>query len=203
MASVLDGIGEVRVLGGEPFMNRELAEIVKFVFQLPKQFHEKIIIFTNATILPTKQQLEVFSETNSKFYVSEYDLDKRQKVMEFCELLKSWDIEYEVHKLSYWYCPGEICCNYKDADELKSMYADCWGRDCITLLDGKLFQCELVANANRLNLIPDFPEDYVDLRQEDLLRDKLDFFLHRMEYMRSCQYCNLTYDKVIPGVQVG
>lgn len=201
LVSALDGIGEVRILGGEPFMNRELAQIVEFVSELPGQFHKSIIIFTNATILPTERQLEVFAETKSRFYISEYDLGKKQKVAEFCELLKRWGIEYEVHKLPFWYYPGEISCNHKNTEELKSMYADCWGRDCITLLNGKLFQCEIMANAHRLKMIPDFPEDYVDLRQKELLKERLDFFLRDMKYMKSCQYCNLTYEKVVPGVQ--
>lgn len=203
LVSVLDGIGEIRVLGGEPFMNRELAGIVDFLSGLPSEFNRKIIIFTNATILPTEGQLEVFSRSETSFYISDYNLDKRQRITEFCSLLEDRGIKYQVHKLNYWYKPGPVCDNHKKEGQLKELYSDCWGRDCITVLDGKLFQCEMVANANRLGLIPDFTEDYVDLTKEENLREKMDFFLNRMEYMKSCRYCNLTDEKVTPGIQEG
>lgn len=202
LTSELDGIGEIRILGGEPFMNKDLSKIIRFVHELPVRFRGGIRVFTNATILPNKTQLEVFAESKSKFYISDYGLDKKQRIAEFCNLLDQWKIKYEVHKLASWYDPGQISCNNKTNEELKNMYSNCWGRDCITLLDGKLFQCEIVANANRLNMIPDFPEDYVDLRKKESLRNQLDYFLNEMKYMKSCQYCNLTYKTVIPGVQI-
>lgn len=202
LLSELDRIGEIRVLGGEPFMNKELSKIVDFLHTLSAKIENGIWIFTNATILPNEEQLRSFAKSRSKFYISNYGLDKKQRIAEFCELLKQWKIEYEVHKLCTWYDPGIISCNNKRVDELKDMYSECWGRDCITLLDGKLFQCEIIANANRLGLLPDFPEDYVDLRDKESLHERLDNFLNEMEYMRSCQYCNLTYNNVVPGEQL-
>ncbi len=201
LISALDGIGEIRVIGGEPFMNKELSKVIDFLNELPFEFKDGIRLFTNATILPTKVELESFAKSKSRFYISNYKI-KRQKIFEFCDLLEQWGIEYEVHKLTSWYDPGQISRNNKNVEEMKRMYSHCWGRDCITLLNGKLFQCEIIANANQLNLIPDFPEDYVDLKQKEFLRERLDYFLNRMEYMKSCQYCNLTNKKVIPGIQI-
>lgn len=202
LLSELNGIGEIRVLGGEPFMHKDLSKIVDFLHTLSDKITSGIWIFTNATILPNEEQLRSFTKSRSKFYISDYGLDKKQRIAEFCQILNRWGIEYEVHKLCTWYNPGTISCNNKNVDELKNMYSDCWGRDCITLLDGKLFQCEIIANANRLGLLPDFPEDYVDLRKKESLRERLDYFLNEMDHMRSCQYCNLTYDNVTPGEQL-
>lgn len=201
LISALDGIGEIRVLGGEPFMSKDFVKVMDFLYELPAEFNSNIIIFTNATILPTEEQLKSFVKSRARFYISDYGIQKQQ-VLEFCNMLKEVELEYEVHKLSSWYNPGEICRNNKSIEEIKNIYSSCWGRDCITLLDGKLFQCEIIANANRLKLLPDFPEDYVDLRQEKHLRERIDYFLNQMDYMKSCQYCNITVEKVCPGVQI-
>lgn len=202
LTSIVDKIDEIRVLGGEPFMNKQLSSIIDFLYELPADFKNGIRVFTNATILPTEGQLNTFVKTNTRFYISDYGLNKKQRVSEFCDLLEKWGIEFGVYKLPFWYDPGAIACNNKNIENLKSAYSNCWGRDCITLLDGKLYQCEIVANANRLKLIPDFPEDYVDLREGNNLYEKVDSFLNKMEYMKSCQYCNLTYNKVTAGIQI-
>ena len=160
------------------------------------------MIYTNATILPEKEDLEMFHNNRVSFYITDYGLDKKQKVDLFEILLKEHHIGYEVHRLEYWYKPGDIFDNFKTKEILEETYQFCWGRDCITLLEGKLFQCEFVANANRLGAIPDFVQDYVDLFETEDLRKRIVEFLYRKKYMESCRWCNLTTEKVKPGEQL-
>lgn len=200
LTNYVDFIKEIRILGGEPFMNKNLKEITAYV--CAKNNVERVVIYTNATILPQKDQLEIFQHEKVSFYISDYGIEERQKLDQLEKLLTEYRVPYKVHKLDFWYKPGKIFDNHRSAEELKSAYRFCWGRDCITLLDGKLFQCEFAANANRLRAIPDFKADYVDLFELDNLRNRLVQFLYRTTAMDSCKWCNLTVEKVKPGVQI-
>ena len=196
----VDEIVEVRILGGEPFMNKDLGSITQYVCE--KKNIKNVIIYTNATILPTDEELKVFQHNKVSFYITDYGIRERQKLNEFEEILKKYKVPYHIYKLGYWYKIGKIQNNHKSKVELENMYKFCRGRSCITLLDGKLFQCEFVANANRLKAIPDYKEDYVDLFEKDNLKIHLTDFLYKKNYMESCQWCNLTTDKVKPAIQI-
>ena len=196
----VDKINEVRILGGEPFMNKDLKEITAYVCD--KKNIEKVIIYTNATILPTTEELEVFQHPKISFYITDYNLGERQKLKQFESLLTEYCIPYCTYRLDYWYRPGDLFDNQKKREELEYKYKSCWGRDCITLLEGKLFQCEIAANANRLGAIPDYKQDYVDLFGTENLQGRLRDFLYKKTYMESCRWCNLTMEKVKPGIQI-
>lgn len=196
----VDEIIEMRILGGEPFMNKDLKEITAYVCN--KEKVKSVVVYTNATILPDKEELEIFQHKKVSFYLTDYGLDKRQKLKQFEELLTKYGILYHTYRLGYWYKPGEIYDNHKTREELEQTYQFCWGRDCITLLEGKLWQCEFAANANRLGAIPDYKQDYVDLFETDNLRQRLIDFLYTKTSMESCRWCNLTTEKVKPGVQI-
>lgn len=196
----VDEIMEMRILGGEPFMNKDLKEITAYVCN--KEKVKSVVVYTNATILPDKEELEIFQHKKVSFYLTDYGLDKRQKLKQFEELLTEYGILYHTYRLGYWYKPGEIYDNHKTREELEQTYQFCWGRDCITLLEGKLWQCKFAANANRLGAIPDYKQDYVDLFETDNLRQRLIDFLYTKTSMESCRWCNLTTEKVKPGVQI-
>ena len=77
----VDMIMEVRILGGEPFMNKDLKEITKFVCN--KKNINRVVIYTNATILPRKDELEVFQNEKVSFYITDYRLGEKQKIKQF------------------------------------------------------------------------------------------------------------------------
>lgn len=94
LLSELNRIGKIRVLGGEPFMHKELSEIVDFLYTLSDKITNGIWIYTNATILPNEEQIRSFVKSRSKFYISDYGLDKKQRIAEFCQILNQWGEEY-------------------------------------------------------------------------------------------------------------
>ncbi len=56
----VDYISEFRVIGGEPLMNKDWADIVNRISK--KNAEAKIFIYTNATISPRDEQLESFQD---------------------------------------------------------------------------------------------------------------------------------------------
>ena len=56
--SSIDYLSEFRVIGGEPFMNKDIGKIIDFL----KEFSNlsRIVIYTNATIVPKNETLKVW-----------------------------------------------------------------------------------------------------------------------------------------------
>ena len=72
------------------------------------------------------------------------------------------------------------------------------------LFDGKLFKCSRSVFATRLGRIPDYPQDYVDVRSTPpgLLRQALIEFFQN-QYPEVCQHCDGTStNRIAAGVQV-
>ena len=65
----VDYISEFRVIGGEPLMNKDWANVVNSGC---KKFDAKIFIYTNATISPKEEHLESLQGKNVNFTITDY-----------------------------------------------------------------------------------------------------------------------------------
>ena len=70
LENCVDEISEIRLIGGEPLMNKGWSEIVNQLVE--KKSDRKIFIFTNGTILPKDEQIEKFSGDTVNFIVTSY-----------------------------------------------------------------------------------------------------------------------------------
>jgi molybdenum cofactor biosynthesis enzyme MoaA len=66
----VDYIGEFRVIGGEPLMNKNWATIVNAVAEADS--NRKVMVYTNGTICPKDDQLESFKGKDINFYITDY-----------------------------------------------------------------------------------------------------------------------------------
>ena len=64
----IDRVGEARVIGGEPFMNKNAAELVRHCAEKP-QF-QRVTIFTNGTISLTQKQLDLMRHPKVVFLIT-------------------------------------------------------------------------------------------------------------------------------------
>ena len=65
----IDRVGEARVIGGEPFMNKNAAELVRHCAEKP-QF-QRVTIFTNGTISLTQKQLDLMRHPKVVFLITQ------------------------------------------------------------------------------------------------------------------------------------
>lgn len=191
-------IKDLRILGGEPFIHPQLDEIVNFSCKMDNI--KAITIYTNATILPDDRQLQSFINPKVTIIISDYNLIERQKTKELESKLQKHNIAYSVSGIRYWYDPGEIKNNQLNENELKFMQRNCRGRDCATLLKGKVYRCEMLANATNLGLIPHDEENYIELQREDNVEQALKKYFLR-EYYPGCKWCNATWKRIEPAIQ--
>lgn len=202
---VVDCIYELRILGGEPFMNPDFYELIDWYKDNPKI--KQIVIITNATIFPAESKLEKLKHPKVKIWLSDYGKlsTKLCDWMRWCENNK---IEYLYRNFDSWNDCGKLEKRYYSSSEIKYVYESCGCRQLPTLLDGKLFNCPYAANAVNLGVLFD-DEAEKDMLRIDCLKitkEIIKKFLFERNYLTACDYCsgrNVYRGSVKPYIQIG
>ena len=131
-----------------------------------------------------------------------------ERIKKVAEVLAQNDIEYYINKCEAWADAGDLHKrNRTEADNVK-LFADCYERECITFLHGKLHRCPRSAHAMNLGAMPDIPGDYVDVAawegtDEDLVKRIRE--LQSKKVIAACDYCDGPSTKrfdIPPAIQV-
>lgn len=202
---VVDTLYELRFLGGEPFMNTDLYELVDIYKNHSKV--KKIAIYTNATIFPNEHQREKLKNSKMIIRMSDYN-ELSTKLRDWVLWCENNEIEYMITKHSEWQDCGLLRKHGYSAEELRYIYETCQCRDIPTILKGKLFNCPYAANAVNLGALyrKEAEQDMLDLSEPENLKVRIKEFLFDRKYLMSCDYCegrNSFRNSVKPYVQTG
>ena len=203
----IDAVYEIRVIGGEPFMHPEIHRIIEKLILYHNVY--RIMIYTNATIMPTTEMWNVLDNKKVEFEITDYEKLSRN----FSNIKKELDkrkITYEVIKMEGWTQCSSIIRHGREAKESRKIYNGCCAKNLITLLDGRIYKCPYMANAMNLKAIPLAEEEFIDLQQlQDIeieaARQKLKKFLFSKEDFMSCDYCEgrpYSGEEIEPAVQI-
>ena len=199
LCASMDEIYEVRVIGGEPFMNRDVHIIVEKLTAQPKI--NKVSIFTNATIVPREHQWEALKHEKVRFFITDYDALSRNITPLIGELERR-GIAYVSEKANGWTDCASLEKHYRTAAQNGNIFAQCCAKNLATLADGRLYRCPFSANAAKLAAVPDYPDDYLTVAKSG--RDEIRAFLRGKDFIQACDHCaGRSYgDKVItPAIQ--
>ncbi|MDP2922780.1 MAG: radical SAM protein [Candidatus Omnitrophota bacterium] len=191
---LIDEVNEFRVIGGEPFMNKEIHLIIKRLIDEPK-IH-KIVIYTNGTIIPKEDQIEYLKNNKLLFIITDYGmLSKKLNIL--TQLLQQNKIAFYILRVRGWADCAKIMRHYRNIERQKEIFKSCCAKNTATLSKGKLYRCPFVANAARLLAVPDFESDYINIFQEpqeavDIyeMKNKIRAFLLEKDFLETCDYCN-------------
>tara|TARA_X000000950_G_C13818672_1_gene620921 strand:- start:85 stop:1347 length:1263 start_codon:yes stop_codon:yes gene_type:complete len=191
MMECVDQIYEFRVLGGDPFMNKEMYKVVNKLSAYKNV--EKVVVYTNAKIVPKDENLECLKNKKVRLDITNYG-SLSTKHDEIVELLKKHNIEYETDLVELWDDIGEIKYEKKNHQQLNKLFKDCCAKEIFTILDGIVYKCPVSAHGTKLNAIPyDDKHDGVNLYNENEsisdLRIKLQNFHDNDKYVSACNYC--------------
>jgi len=188
----VDKIYEFRVLGGDPFMNKEMHKVVDKLVSYEKT--EKVIVYTNGKIIPKGPNLECLKNKKVILDMTNYGSlsTNHNAIVKVCE---DNNISYSETLTTVWQDCGEILPFQKRTEEEKRRkFIDCCNSDQLSLLKGKLYRCPFSANAENLNAIPLNKEDQVDLSDTQISREELKIkiknLVYNKEYITACDYCN-------------
>jgi len=194
-----DFIHEVRVIGGEPFLNKDIYEIINQI-SLIDNIH-KIVIYTNGMIPPKEEGLKNFNKNKILFSITDYaelgkNLDKTVSILD------KYSMPYRVHPPEHWTDSGKILEKPWTILEAKNLFAKCCGKNLYTLIGDNLYRCPFAANADQLNAIPKHVSNSVSVLSSS---ETIKNFAYGIDYIDACKLCpGRSFDSPIikPAVQV-
>lgn len=209
LLSLVDGVHEFRVIGGEPFMNKEFHLTVKRLVNEPKV--QKIAIYTNGAIIPKEASIGYLKSRKVLVFITDYGKLSR-KLNGLTNVLEENGIAYYVQEAQGWTDCARITKHDRNAIQQEALFENCCAKNTITLSNGKLYRCPFSANAARLSAVPDYENDYIDIMHDTqadssihALKQKIRKFLLDQDYLETCDYCNgraFSDPEITPAVQV-
>lgn len=200
----IDMLNDLRILGGEPFMNNQFVKIIDKFKNHSKI--RKISVYSNATIFPDKVILESLKKSNVLLVFSDYGVLSRS--------LHQWEkwctdngVAYFVERVDWWQDCGKLQRHNYTEYELLDIYSNCECRSVPTIMGNKLFPCQYVANAANLGAMytDEVKKDYLTI-DDTVTGKKIFSFLYERKYLEGCRYCggrNEKRAKVEPHIQLG
>lgn len=186
------------LIGGEPFLSKNLDGVLEYVIQ--NETIKSVEITTNGTIMPSEEQIPLLKSPKVSVRISDYGelVDKRRIVTFFDE----HQIRYKVLDTGKWISVGGVESRQRTETELKRQYKACSsGYYCKTLYKGKIFACARAAGLYDLGFMKE--KEYVEAF-ETFDEKKMKEFLFR-DFSVACDYCdnglsNSVY--IAPAVQL-
>ena len=186
----VDFIYEFRVLGGEPFMNKEIHKVLKRLGEYKNA--KQIVIYTNATIDPKNENFEILKNKNITLEITNYGKLSR-KHDELVKACKESNIKYRSKPPVDWTACGTLKYYERSNEELQRMYDNCCMREVPQMLHGVIYKCPFAANATNLKAVPFKDDEVVNLNDkkydDETLRKKIRNFNNIEKPLTACSYC--------------
>lgn len=200
--NAVDGIQELELMGGEPFLCKEFDDILEWCLVQEKIRAVKII--TNGTIIPAEKTWNLLNNSKVKLVIDDYGRLSRC-YQELIELSKAHHVRYEEQKLQTWYQLEPITQKGNTDQRKKEIFQDCTFRTCIGVTNGRLYHCNVAGHMNTTGLLSDEESDFIELQRKDWdskeLKDAVRSFL-ALPYLQACDYCNYSsYVEVLVAEQ--
>ncbi len=194
----VDRLFELRLIGGDVFMNKDWDVLLKFALEQPKI--DRITFYTNGTIVPRTEKLSLLSNERVLLQISDYGKQSRnlEKLIAVCFKNR---ICHRVTTIKTWTDCSSIQQQHRTAEENDELFRRCCTSNVTTLQNGKIFRCPYASNAFQLGAVADSPSDYVDVMELRMLKDvdaaktAIHNYLSSQNAIPICDYC----DGRIPG----
>ena len=208
LCELVDEINEFRVIGGEPFMNREFDRVIRRLNQADNV--KKVIIYTNGTIVPSRDKMECLKHDKVLLIITDYG-ELSRNLDTLTAKLQSHGIAHFVQAAQGWTDCSSIKKHGRSREQQNDLFDSCCAKNTTTLLHGRLYRCPFAAHAMNLNAAPNCSDDYVDVNNEmgacedvQALKRRVIRFLYEKESLHVCDFCcGRSFDapEIKPAVQ--
>ncbi len=189
--NVVDYLGDLRIIGGEPFMNPNLYKLIQYYIGNDKIY--TISIWSNATIFPSEKVREVLKSDKIILRFSNYGTLSQalEKWIKFCDEEK---IDYIISNMDKWQNLGGLYKRNYSEEMLRHVYGSCECRGLPTFMQGKLYNCPYAAHADNLRVLSpeEADKDNLDFTSNcnHYTADQVRDFLENRQYLSACNYCS-------------
>jgi len=206
LVAAVDMVNKLVLVGGESLLHPEIEAILEGVMALPKV--GVIHVITNGTVIPkSKRVFELLASPRVIVEISGYGshipVKFQRNVEKFIGKLRELGIHHRYSQTLQWFDFGGFEDRGYSQAELERVYDTC----CFVsndIFNGRMFKCSRSAYGTLIGKIPDYPEDYVDIRANSTaeVRRQVAAFLEK-KWVKVCNHCNGASTHVIEaGVQV-
>lgn len=184
----IDHIVYVRVLGGEPFVSKNLYSVLSLLVKSPKI--QKVEVVTNGTIVPSgKRLIRLLRNEKITVCISKYPMVRLNRLVDF---LENNSIHYRIEEMKYWMNYGKPFKRNKSVKELKKQFATC-NHVCKSLVNGQVHLCPRSSHGTDLGIIQNNSDDYLDLLDHHFSIEEKRVMLNKLfrkKYVIACDYCD-------------
>lgn len=190
--------------GGEPFLHPRLSELIEVAMGYEECF-DKLMLFTNTTVPVSQNILNTIKRYKEKIVVqlSLYGINPEREIKTVKALMDE-GITCKIEKyygddqsFGGWVDFGDWEAKNRMPEELNQVFHSCSVTSILRgnwrTHNGKVHWCSRSQRGMELGLIPDVPDDYVDLLSDNLSRqEKRDKFqkIANARYLSACNYCS-------------
>ena len=219
LCSFSDQIFEFRIIGGEPFINKKIHNVVEKLILEPKV--KRIVIYTNGNIIPRENQIECLRHDKVLMNITDYSRSGEKVEDEYTKKLSRFKrttdkleqlcidnkIDYRRHPPENWTDCGRIENFNRTLEENQRVFDECCCKNLTTLSKNELHRCPFSAQITRLGVC-DEKDDYIDLtKHTDPIanRKKIQGLLDDKVTLKACDFCPgrpLHDPQIIPAVQI-
>lgn len=165
LMSQVDYLACLTLLGGEPFLYKDLDVLLDFLHAEYATRIGTINLITNGTLLPDTRLLKAMQSVNACISISDYTqkVAYGKRLIELQRLLDDYGIRYTVASMKDWRAFGfpENPADIPDA-ELTAHRLSC-SPSCHGYNDGKIFYCHMVWSAAQIGKYQLHAQDCIDL----------------------------------------
>ena len=218
LLNLIGFIPEIRIIGGEPFMNRNACNIIQELIA-EKRIH-RIVVYTNGTIVPKKEDFIKIVNEKVVFMITDYsscglnaesDLTGRlvnnKKNTDKLEVLcLNHNLKYRRHPPENWTEAANIRNYWRTDDENQQIYDRCCCKNLYTLSEGEFHKCPFSAQMARLGK-NNFINDFVTITGSDLKDEVSEIakLIKRNKFLQICGFCpgrSLSDPQIEPAIQI-
>lgn len=193
--SIVDMVGEFVLIGGEPLLNKRLADAVDYIGE---KYRGKMLTFaitTNGTIIPDKRLKDSCYKYGVKIRVSDYSdtlPHLASKYKKLYEETQEMDVSiWKTNSYDAWFDYGFTETDNGDNPSiLKSIFSDC-KTPCREIRGEKYYYCVMARCICDNMSISVENHDYFEINKNTCKEDFLEFELYgpHKGYLDMCRYC--------------
>ena len=210
--AVVDYVKVLNLLGGEPFLYPDLDKVLDYIAEHYRSRIERVIIFTNGTLLPKQPLVESIKKCRATVQFSDYTntVPYQERLHQFKELVEQENIENYTMANDEWGdfgFPENPNCMESDEE------ATCFFERCKAPFRGiwkkRVYFCHLETSAIRAGLFEDESNDYFDLTATDNRMMKKQYCEFDYGYSKKgfiafckvCRGCDCVNDLTVPAAE--
>ena len=197
IANACEFIRYIELIGGEPFLHPQLAEVVKGLLRLENVGYVKM--FTNGTVVPGAEMVELLKNKRVVLNFSNYEGQVEGKLADniqtFRKILADEKIDYIFSESKTWTDWGEFELRGRTDEQTAYNAKNCFCYNCHRVYEGIIYRCPH-QYAGIIKGKMGFTEgEYVNLSTTP--SDKLGAALDALEdlpFTEACKRCDMPFD---------